>query len=209
MPCHDLISHEDIEKIYKRVHPIISSYNVDDRCQSVDKKQAYIHLYDGTQKINKSEICSYFLRDGRIYGTESLRGKVVDNSLTYLEDRYKRIGIGSKIHDKEKKIYKDNNFLQIHLTAMYDGLVYWPSKKFKFVRPHDETMLVAQWKAYVADAAGLGLNGKAYLDVIKNVVLLSQIDKQYLLPSDVTKLPFTEWLSTKNVTLNSKMYKNL
>lgn len=152
--------------------------------------------------------CSFYLREEKLHGTE-MRGKVVDNSLIYLLDDFKLKGIGSNIHNKEKKIYRENGFYQIHLKAAYDGLIYWPHSKFKFVDPHAETSLVAQWKAYVADSQGLNLNGKDYLGVIKNVVSFKDIEKKYLMPEDVTKPKFTDWLSTKEISLNSKMYKNL
>ena len=114
MPCHDLISDQEIEKIYKNVHPVATSHSITTSCQSLDKKQASIHLYDETTKINQSEICSYFLRDERLHGTtgEGMRGKVVENSLIVLHNAYKRKGIGSKIHDKEKKIYKSHLQIQ-------------------------------------------------------------------------------------------------
>lgn len=214
--CDDILNNDDIKKIYNVKE--IKKAKLTTDCDSDDKKGMDIDIFNDIEQINSAFILRNYYRN-KSYLKKEGSGKVAEHVQCYFHDKYKSFGLGSKLSKREKKVYLENNFSQIHLNnASADGIIVWRKLGFEYVDENTERIILSLWHAYLTDELNLNkTNLKEYINLINNILTIKAIDKKYLyegLPAN--KRTFTKWYSDKvnnddnlDKEISTQMYYNL
>lgn len=209
--CHELISDEDIRKIYQNSHSMIHSSIIESSCNGVNQKNVSLHIFnDAGDELNACPIERRYYLEQNLVGT-TLRGKVVEHYIFILKNEYQKKKISSDVHKNEIKIYKRNSFLQIQLSAMCDGVIVWLKNKYSLVNTQQENDIMTAWKSYLLASDGRNLPVAEYVRLVKSIKQIKDIPTEYLYSEDGTSyISFTAWLFQKSSSpMCIKMYKNV
>jgi len=205
MPCHHIISDEDIEKVYDI--PEISSYDIETNCFDQSKKSAKIDIFQKTKKLNKSYITIEYCQNYELRGTaESILGKVVLCQTFFLEEEHQNLGLATSLFWKERDIYRNNNFNEIHLDAIEDGIIVWRSLGYNYLDDSTEANLMIRWYQYFVETFD-EISEQEQVKIIHKTKEFEQVLRKYKVPND--KITFPEWLRSNNLVTSEPMFYKL
>lgn len=210
--CHGLISDADIKKIYQNSHSMIHSSTIVSTCNGVGQKKAFVNIFnDENIMLNAYPIERRYYLEQPLVGT-NMRGKIVEHFIFMLNTEYQKKRISAEVHKKEIKIYKQNSFLQIQLSAMCDGVIVWLRNKYSLVNKQQENDIMTAWKSYLIAQDGRNLPADEFIKIAKNIKQVKDIPIAYLYSEDTTVdiASFTEWLFSRSSNpMCIRMYKNV
>ncbi len=205
MSCNDLISNIDIESIYDNVTSHLLTASMHSHCIDSDTKKANISIQlngdDLTTNLTKRE----YFRDRPLINHLGSSGKVVEHITFVIKDEYRDDGIAKSIHVEELKIYERNEFQQIQLTAVGQGILVWYHLYYKFVEDDGEEDVLIQLWSYLKQVHSLDRDTIEKKFKNKN---LKDIPNKYLQAPSTGAIDFAEWLS-RNDCIGIEMYKDI
>lgn len=202
MPVIQIISDNDIEKIYKTTP--IKRVDVLSVCDTEELQKTVIDIFDkDNTQMNKEPIHREY------HTTKSLKsyegsGKVAEHKLFVLNDNQKGKGIAKKLHDKEIQIYVNNEFVEIHLHAAWDGIFIWDKLGFKYVNPGAyEPIVYSRWREYFLKAyTQENLDKTSKYDILLKYGSIKTVPEKY-------KKGFGTWLLSEGKNFSVPMYKRV
>jgi len=205
MSCHHIISDFDIEKIYNITK--ISSFNIETTCYHINRKSAKIDIYIGSDKMNSTDITREYHDGYELRGSSTLElGKVALHQTFFLKEEYQRNGIADSFFMKEKSIYLDNGFKEIHLDAVEDGIIAWRSLGYEYLDENTEVNLMLKWYEYFYTTfEDIAISKRKYIaHKTKN---FKQVLRKYKVPND--RITFPEWLRSQSLVTSEPMFYKL
>lgn len=206
----------NIENIYKVEE--ITRTDLETLHEKEDVKGAIINIFNMTEQINSAPIIRFYYGKKDLINSHIKDGKVVEHVQCYYYEKYRTFGLGSKISEREKREYKKNKFLQIHVNnASADGIVVWRKLGFQYVDVNADRTILGLWYSYLADELKLNeTNKEEFFDIISKTKTIKNIKKEYLyhnLPNG--KKTFVEWYANKvneensQYEISTQMFYNL
>jgi len=203
MPCHHIISDRDIEKIYKITQ--ISRYKISIECHDKNIKTLKIDIYSDSDRMNLGSITREYHIDYELRGIEtSEMGKVALHQTFFLKESYQKKNIARSLFDQEITIYANNEFNEIHLDAIEDGVIVWRSLGYKYLDESTEENLMIRWYEYFHTIfSDIPENERMF--IMNKTKVFADIIGKYKSPKE--RISFPEWLrKTKLVTAEPMFY---
>ncbi len=204
MNCDRIISDEDIKLIYEidKMKTFIEYKNCED---NNNKKSVDIELKDYKEdEILETPITRDYYEKQELINS-SIKEKVVIHQTFSLKIEYRNLDLAKKIHQNELVVYKKNNFLQIQLRAVSDGLIVWRKLGYEFKNDKIEKIIIKKFSTYLIEE--LNLDKDFVANQIKKIKTLKDINNKLLLPKD--KVSFSDWLRKKEDTFSAEMFKDI
>jgi len=201
--CNDLISLNDVKKIYTfsilgsdltKVKPCIKKERcIDSRCPDKgtehtpsaiqNSKEIWIDLYAENIPTLLQHCCIV-----NEYCFSSIGQKVVIIQGITLDERFRGDGILYTMLKRQKQFYRKESFSRIILTATNSGLIVWYRLGFKYAQKRDELKIIKSLNEYLQEIHGERQRYKSIMDVSSK-----------LLYGNSQKEDFTDWLIRHNI----------
>jgi len=206
MPCHHIISDIDIENIYKIKE--VSYCDININCIDEFIKSSTIDIYsEKKDRLNKTYIAREYHENYELRGTKELKvGKVALHQTFFLKEEYQKLGLATAIFEKEKDIYRENGFKEIHLDAVEDGVIVWRTLGYKYSDEDTEYMLMRWWYEYFTTIF-LDIPLKEQTIIAGKITKFEKIPKKYKIPNG--KITFSKWLRKDGLVTAEPMYYKL
>ncbi len=205
MPCHSIISDEDIEKIYDI--PKISSFDIVTDCLDKSKKSAKIDIFKDSKRLNTTYITREYDENYELRGTtESTLGKVVLHQTFFLQEENQKLGLATSLFWKELDIYRNNDFNEIHLDAIEDGIIVWHSLGYHYLDESTEANLMIRWYEYFVETFD-EISEEERTKIIHKTNNFEQVLKKYKVPKN--KITFSKWLRKNDLVTAEPMFYKL
>jgi len=194
--CSNIINDFTIEHA-NTVNSIGLTCSLENTVCDEDIRSDNIELYINDEVITEHMSMEFFKDEKLLHRDEN--GKVCKVGFISLMREHKRHQITKKLHEKHLQILSDNNFKQMQLTAILDGLAVWPLLLFKFETQEFKEMWVNEVFTYMIEI--LGYNSK-------KAKRLSNADMHDIAP--LLRPQNKEWFSNwvKN-SMALRMYKDI
>jgi len=153
--------------------------------------------------MNKEPIHREYHITKSLKSSEGL-GKVAEHKLFVLNDNQRGKGIAKKLHDKEIQIYVNNEFVEIHLDAAWDGIFTWDKLGFKYVNPvAHEPIVYSRWREYFLKSyTQENLDKMGKYDILLKYGSIKTVPEKY-------KKGFGTWLFSEGKNFSVPMYKRV
>ena len=199
MSCNEIITDDDIKMIYESSRHV-DQVNITSECESFDKKITNINLVKDALIMNLKLIKREYLRNAPLRSNDN-QGKIVVNKFLALKDSYRGKNITKKFYQKEKEIYKNNDFIEIQLDAAWNGITHWPELGFEFYKLNSyHQQLYTLWSSFFVKSFVLAQDKK--FDILVKYTNYMLIPKKY-------KKGFGKWLIDNNKNIAFPMYKTI
>lgn len=205
MSCNSLMQNSSIEYIYHDKEFIISN-QVETECLNEETKKALIYIFDKNENtLLIRPIERTYFKEKELHSKNGNYGKVVKHDYFILKNEFHGNNIATKIHKNEIQSYKNNNFIEIHLDAAWDGLIVWKKLFFKFVNQKQENYIKMAIHLYLKNEKGFTIQKIA--EIIKNNPF--NINMEYL--KSENGLDFKDWVhNNPHIKIGlASMYKEI
>jgi hypothetical protein len=213
MPCSKIITDSEIEAIYHDSHNNNISF-VKNECRDAENSK---YVFISVKKDNVDILDKPIIWD---YKESSMLFKNIPHGGYGKIAKYEQIEINSKFRDEKLAtkfdkeailIYQRNNFKEIQITAIKEGVFVWPKLFYEFVNPKDILKLITEFERYLFEVHS-ELTTTQRITVMNGIKTIDKIPKNYSKPNN-GKISFTDWLAEKTkvnkISFLFKLYKEL
>jgi len=202
MPNGLILSDANIESIYK-TSPIkrvdISSVHDTPEVQKTD-----IHIFDADDLPMNSQPIMREYHEQKALKSFSGSGKVAEHKMFVLQPALRGKGIAKKLHDKEMPVYLNNEFVEIHLDAAWDGIFRWEKFGFKYEKPDVyQPIVYSRWRRFFLEQFQQdGLDRAGKYAILLKFGTIKKLPEKY-------KKGFGTWLLSEGKNFSVPMYKRV
>ena len=213
MPCSKIITNNEIEAIYHDNHNNDVSIIKNECRDSQNSKYVFITIKkDNIDILDKPVIWDYkessMLFKNIPHGGY---GKVAKYEQIEINSKFRDEKLATKFDEQAISIYKRNNFQEIQITAIKDGIFIWPKLFYEFVDSKDIKKIIMEFDKYLFEIHK-ELTREQQISLINGIKTIDKIPKKYSKPND-GKISFIDWLAektkTKKISFLFKLYKEL
>lgn len=205
MQCDYIISDNDVEEIYDN-----TSYNLESTihksCDEVNSKYISLNITTNSNELTTSPIKREFFNEKLLFNKAGTVGKVAEHIHFFIKEEYRQEGIAKAIHENELVIYTRNDFKQIQLTAVGDGVLVWRKLYYKYKDSTQEKKILDNLWIYLTKVHRLNI--EQIESKFKNKSLKDISSKYFLAPSN-GKDSFLKWLQKRPSSIGIEMYKDI
>lgn len=213
MSCNHIISDTEIENIYKKSQYYDVQLQRKDCRFNDTSKYVFIEVKKDNEIILDKPIIWDYLKESRLFknAPHSGYGKVAKYEQIEIKSKFRDEKIAKHFDTKAYEVYKRNNFKEIQMHAIKDGIIVWPKLFYQFVNPNDEKKLLMEFEKYLFDIHSIVDDNtrNKKMEKLKNI---NDIPKSLSKPKD-GKISFADYLANKiqakKLSILSKLYKEV
>lgn len=209
MSCNSIIPDSEVSAIYTNVDADYSIDVVKNECRNAaTSKYVHLEVSKGNEILLDKPIIWDFLKESRCWKSGTY-GKVAKFEQITIASKFKDLKIATKFDESGIVILRRNQFKEIHITAIHDGILVWSKLFYKFVYREDEDKIIGLFQKYLFHIHGM--NSVERSNILMKIKAVNEIPKRIARPTD--KIKFVDWLENeikeKKISLMLKLYKDL
>lgn len=209
MSCNSIIPNSEVCAIYTNVDTSYSVQLIQNECRNgATSKYVHLEVAKDEENLLDKPIIWDFLKENRCW-TSGAYGKVAKFEQITIASKFKDLKVATKFDESGIAILRRNQFKEIQITAIHDGILVWSKLFYKFAFMDDEDKIITLFQKYLFQIHGM--NSVERSSILMKIKSVKDIPKRIARPKD--KMKFVDWLENeikeKKVALMLKLYKDL